>query len=116
MEFFDNYLILKSPQSVYIEADNVVIENLTLENVNFKGDGVVVYFAKSDRAINCNFVNNTASKYDGGAVYFRGSGAVENCNFTNNSAKYGGAVHFWDTGYMTNCNFTNQITWGCGAV
>ncbi|MBQ2831110.1 Ig-like domain-containing protein [Methanobrevibacter sp.] len=90
-----------------VQADDVTIENLTIENANANDAGGAVYFAKSGRVINCNFTNN-AARY-GGAVYFNSNGDVTNCNFTNNTASSrGGAIDFEGSGTVSNCNFTNN--------
>ena len=98
-----------------VNTEGVTINNLTIKNANYTGDGGAIYFssyASSGTVENCNFTNNKAIGYDscGGAVYFGTDGTVTNCNFTNNSAGYGGAVYFCfvSTGTVTNCNFTNN--------
>uniref|UniRef100_UPI0025FE6CA1 right-handed parallel beta-helix repeat-containing protein n=1 Tax=uncultured Methanobrevibacter sp. TaxID=253161 RepID=UPI0025FE6CA1 len=93
-----------------VQATDVIIENLTIKNAKFNGDGGAVYFAQSGMAINCNFTDNkvTGDYSQGGAVYFYGDGNVTNCNFTDNTAKFGGAVYFNSNGDVTNCNFTNN--------
>ena len=71
----------------YVQSANAVLENLTIINANYNGDGGAIYFAQSGSAINCNFVNNSATGGGswGGAIIMY-SGTVSNCNFTDNSA------------------------------
>ena len=92
-----------------VQASNVTINNLTIENANYRGgNGGAIYFVDAGNVKNCNFTNNEASY--GGAIFFKGSGNVENCNFVNNKATTndGGAIYFIATGNVTNCNFTNN--------
>ena len=131
-------------RAFYVGVSGVTFKNLTIKNVNFRGNGGAIYFSQSGSVTNCNFVNNSATGEDscggaimmysgtvtncnfvnnsasthGGAVFFYGEGNVTNCNFTNNTATHqGGAIRFGDTGTVTNCNFNNnQVTDYGGAV
>ncbi|MBO5152178.1 MAG: Ig-like domain-containing protein, partial [Methanobrevibacter sp.] len=93
----------------YVQSANAVLENLTIKNANYNGNGGAIYFDRTGTVTNCNFTNNSATK-NGGAIRMY-SGSVENCNFTDNHANYGGAV-FSSTGNVTNCNFTNNSASG----
>ena len=121
-------------RAFYIGNSDVTINNLTIKNANYNGNGGAIYFYSTGTVSNCNFINNKATGIDswGGAVSFNregavtncnftgnnatrdggainiGSGTVSNCNFTNNSARYGGAVEFDGTGNVTNCNFVDN--------
>ena len=93
-----------------VQANNVVIKNLTINNA--KSDeigGAICFWGTSGTAKNCNFTNNTATY--GGAVWMM-SGTVENCNFSNNNATdwngNGGAIYFYNKGTVRNCNFNNN--------
>ncbi|WP_405264668.1 peptidoglycan-binding protein [Methanobrevibacter sp.] len=126
-----------------VQARDVTINNLSIKNANYNGNGEAVYFAESGSVINCNFINNTATGI--GAIYFQSdcTGRLENCNFTNNTARYGGAIYFissyttievrncnfinnsasegggalfMSSGTVTNCNFTNNTAISSGAV
>ena len=101
----------------YVQSANAVLENLTIINANYNGNGGAIYFtssATSGTVTNCNFADNKATgDYSyGGAVYFYGAGNVTNCNFTDNKAtgtnSLGGAVYFYGAGNVTNCNFTDN--------
>ena len=123
----------------YVQADNVVIKNITFLNGSAMSDGGAVYFSGEGNVINCKFIdnkvigdyacggavwmnsgsvenckfiNNTATN-SGGAVWLY-SGSVENCKFiNNNAANNGGAVLFSGNGDVINCNFIgNNATWG----
>ena len=97
----------------YVQSANAVLENLTIKNANYNGNGGAIYFDRTGTVTNCNFTNNSATK-NGGAIRMY-SGSVENCNFTDNHANYGGAV-FSSTGNVTNCNFTGNAADYGGAV
>ena len=94
-----------------VYASGVTLKNLTIKNVNFKGNGGAIHFNQTGSVTNCNFTNNTASAA-GGAVFFRLTSNVTNCNFVNNTAgRDGGAIHFYDTvkgSSVTNCNFAGN--------
>ena len=99
----------------YIEANNVVIENLTLKNGKAYGSGGAIYFDNSGTVTNCNFTNNkaTGDNARGGAIYFLDQGTVTNCNFTDNTATYsGGAIRFQGECNVTNCNFVDNKATG----
>ena len=106
-------------RAFYVGVSGVTFKNLTIKNVNFRGNGGAIYFSQSGSVTNCNFVNNSATGEDscGGAIMMY-SGTVTNCNFINNSAKNdGGAVFFYGEGNVTNCNFTNNTaTYQGGAI
>ena len=106
-------------RAFYVGVSGVTFKNLTIKNVNFRGNGGAIYFSQSGSVTNCNFVNNSATGEDscGGAIMMY-SGTVTNCNFVNNSAStHGGAVFFYGEGNVTNCNFTNNTaTYQGGAI
>ena len=79
-------------------AKNITVINCTF-NKNSAYDGGAIYHVY---AINCTFINNTASRY-GGAMFDR---YAYNCTFINNHANYGGAVQGVSAAY--NCTFINN--------
>ena len=60
-------------------------------------------------ATNCTFINNTAEEYAGAF----GAGNATNCTFINNTAKWGGAIV--ET-YAYNCTFTQNTATNGGAA
>ena len=105
-------------QTFYITGKNVVINNLTIKNVNYGSFGGAIDWRSDNGTVNnCAFINNTAAS--GGAIYWRGdNGAVSNCTFINNTAnRYGGAINWWsDNGAVSNCTFINNTADYGGAI
>ena len=95
-----------------VQSSDTVIENLTLKNANYDGDGGAVYFVSTGTVTNCNFTGNTAD--NGGAIYFLDQGAVTNCNFTGNTATGDGGAINMGSGSVSNCNFTGNTASGNG--
>ncbi|WP_462315449.1 right-handed parallel beta-helix repeat-containing protein, partial [Methanobrevibacter sp.] len=99
-----------------VAASGVTINNLTIKNANYTGNGGAIYFSQSGSVTNCNFTNNQATgSYpdgNGGAIYFGedSEGSVTNCNFINNTATMdGGAVYIGAShSSVANCNFINN--------
>ena len=98
-----------SIRAFIINGSNVIINNLTIKNVNSEDEGGAIYSETGGIVTNCNFINNSAG-FTGGAISFINvTGSVANCNFINNSAAQGSAVCFWDVaGNVTNCTFTDN--------
>ena len=99
-----------------VEADGVIIKNLTFKNSHYHGIGGAIYFSDSGEVICCNFVNNKGGS--AGAIWFQGNAIVKYCNFTNNSASDSeGAICLRDGGIITNCNFNNNnAVYGIGGA
>lgn len=71
-------------RALYVGVSGVTINNLTIKNANYNGNGAAIYINGSGTVTNCNFTNNSA-RCDGGAIRFGGEGNVRNCNFNNNT-------------------------------
>ena len=101
-------------RAFYVGVSGVTFKNLTIKNVNFRGNGGAIYFSQSGSVTNCNFTDNkaTGTKSWGGAIMFASTGEVTNCNFADNTATYGGAVYFSSDGEVSNCNFINNSATG----
>ena len=119
-------------RAFYINASDVTINNLTIENANFTGKGGAIYgYGEGGKVSYCSFVNNTAdgtggaicwedgcdvfscyfannTAYEGGAIYgFYGT--FFSCYFVNNTADdYGGAIYWQYDGTFFNCTFVNN--------
>ena len=106
-----------SIRAFIINGSNVIINNLTIKNVNSEDEGGAIYSETGGIVTNCNFINNSAG-FTGGAISFKNvTGSVANCNFINNSAAQGSAVCFWDVaGNVTNCTFTDNNAASAGAL
>ena len=93
-----------------IQANNVVIENVTF--VNGKSDrhgGAIFWSGNKGNISDCIFVNNSADQ-QGAAINLDGDDSiVSGCTFVNNSAYSGGAV-YWsgDNGNVSGCSFVNN--------
>uniref|UniRef100_UPI00388D5DD4 right-handed parallel beta-helix repeat-containing protein n=1 Tax=Methanobrevibacter sp. TaxID=66852 RepID=UPI00388D5DD4 len=102
-----------------IQANNVVIENITFVNGNAdRHGGAISWRGNNGNLSDCIFVNNSAG-YDGGAVDWNGDNAiVSGCIFVNNSASQnGGAVDLGsDNGIVSGCSFVNNSARDGGAV
>ena len=98
-----------SIRAFIINGSNVIINNLTIKNVNSEDEGGAIYSETGGIVTNCNFINNSAG-FTGGAISFKNvTGSVANCNFIENNAAQGSAVCFWDVaGNVTNCTFTDN--------
>ncbi|WP_407453476.1 right-handed parallel beta-helix repeat-containing protein [Methanobrevibacter sp.] len=98
-----------------VQANNVVIKNITFLKGYTDSEGGAIYFNSGGTVTNCYFTDNYASR--GGAVFFLDTGNVAYCNFSDNSAEFGGAVDFEKTGSVANCNFiSNTALIVAGAV
>jgi len=97
-----------------VQAENTVIENLTIKNANYNGDGGAIHFTSSGTVLNCNFTDNTAS--NGGAVYFEGRGTVSNCKFGDNNAYTWGGAICMGAGRVENCYFADNSAYRGGAI
>lgn len=113
----DVKLNAKSKSQIFnINANNVVLDNLTIVNgvsdaksgityggaINAEGNNLCI--------MNCNFVSSS-SRY-GGAVYCSGSNvSISNCQFSKNTAEYsGGAFELdGDNNYVSGCIFKDNI-------
>ena len=106
-----------SIRAFIINGSNVIINNLTIKNVNSEDEGGAIYSETGGIVTNCNFINNSAG-FTGGAISFKNvTGSVANCNFINNSAAQGSAVCFWDVaGNVTNCTFTDNSAASASAL
>ena len=106
-----------SIRAFIINGSNVIINNLTIKNVNSEDEGGAIYSETGGIVTNCNFINNSAG-FTGGAISFKNvTGSVANCNFIENSAAQGSAVCFWDVaGNVTNCTFTDNSAASAGAL
>ena len=101
-------------RAFYVGVSGVTFKNLTIKNVNFRGNGGAIYFSQSGSVTNCNFTDNKATGTNswGGAIMFASTGEVTNCNFADNTATSGGAVYFSSDGEVSNCNFINNSATG----
>ena len=101
----------------YVQSENTVIENLTIQNAKRDDGGGAIYFDSYGTVTNCNFTNNSAR--NGGAVYFSNQGTVSNCNFINNKAtgydSWGGAICMY-SGRVENCYFADNSASKGGAI
>ncbi|WP_407422919.1 Ig-like domain-containing protein [Methanobrevibacter sp.] len=107
-----------------ITSSNVIFNNINFVNCRSSGNGGAI--SGNCSAVNCTFVNNSASyggaMYDcsavnctfignsarhGAAMYnsFLYDGSAVNCIFVNNSASYGGAISGGNHGSAVNCTF-----------
>ncbi|WP_405267298.1 right-handed parallel beta-helix repeat-containing protein, partial [Methanobrevibacter sp.] len=103
-----------------IQADNVVINNITFTNgkTNIEG-GAICWSGANGNLSGCSFVNNSVN-YNGGAIYWNGAagGLVSDCSFVNNSGYNGGAL-FLDAGagaIVSDCTFANNSADYGGAI
>ena len=103
-------------RAFYINASDVTINNLTIENANIIGKSGAIYWdGDGGTVFNCTFANNTADG-DGGAIYWSGIyGVVSGCSFSNNYVDsslvttFGGAINW--VGYggnVSDCSFVNN--------
>ena len=101
-------------RAFYISADNVVLNNITIQNGNNKQAGAIYWEGANGILSNASFINNkatgtdTANKYEGGgAIWWAGNnGSIANSKFESNSAGgHGGAL--WING--NNCIVENSI-------
>lgn len=101
-------------RAFYISADNVVLNNITIQNGNNKQAGAIYWEGANGILSNASFINNkatgtdTANKYEGGgAIWWAGNnGRIANSKFESNSAGgHGGAL--WING--NNCIVENSI-------
>ena len=111
---------------IYIEGNNVVIDNCIFENNHASTGGAGVSsrynssFAVNTVVKNCKFSSNTANIAGGALGLFGKNSKVINCLFTSNrvidtvgSDCYGGAIQIGMdepncNGLVSNCNFTNN--------
>ena len=111
---------------IYIEGNNVVIDNCIFENNHASTGGAGVSsrynssFAVNTVVKNCKFSSNTANMAGGALGLFGKNSKVINCLFTSNrvidtvgSDCYGGAIQIGMdepncNGLVSNCNFTNN--------
>ena len=111
---------------IYIEGNNVVIDNCIFENNHASTGGAGVSsrynssFAVNTVVKNCKFSSNTANIAGGALGLFGKNSKVINCLFTSNrvidtvgSDCYGGAIQIGMdepncSGLVSNCNFTNN--------
>ena len=97
----------------YVNASNVVVNNLTILNGNASDGGAIYWTGANGLINNSNFEKNYASS-QGGAIYWAGvNGVIYNSNFTNNSANSdhwaGGAVAWsGNSGLINNSNFNKN--------
>ena len=103
-----------------IQADNVVINNITFTNgkTNIEG-GAICWSGANGNLSGCSFVNNSVN-YNGGAIYWNGAagGLVSDCSFVNNSGYNGGAL-FLDASagaIVSDCTFANNSANYGGAI
>ena len=124
----------------HVEANGVIIKNLTIKNAYYDGVGGAIRFDGSGTVMDCSFINNsaryggaidfdgpgnitgcsfvenTASDNDGGAVWIY-SGTVRDCNFTANHAfSRGGGIYILTTGNVSDCNFSDNSAREGGAA
>ena len=86
----------KKGRIFYINASDVVLEDLILKNGYIGGHGAAVYWYGNDGLVNnCIFINNNATR-DGGAISTDNNQnglVITNCSFDNcYSGRYGGAI------------------------
>ena len=108
----------------YIVADNVVINNLTINNSKQLGEsGGAIYWSGNYGVIaNSSLINNGDDRWSycrGGAFYWSGNcGVIDNCDFIGNSVGLGGSA-IWLTGDYVNisfCNFSGGSSNGWGGT
>ena len=101
-----------------IQANNVVIENVTF--VNGKSDrhgGAIFWSGNKGKISDCIFVNNSADQ-QGAAINLDGDdNIVSGCTFVNNSANSAGTI-YWsgDNGNVSGCSFVNNSASDGGAL
>lgn len=84
----------KKSNIMNVEADNVVIKDLTFKNAKSGGCGAIRIAGNNISIINCTFISNEANL--GGAVMWYGhNGLISNCTFTNNHADWSGGAICW---------------------
>ena len=114
-------------QAFMISADNVILNNITIQKGNNKMAGAIYWEGENGILANSSFINNKATGTDtsynyegGGAVYWTGNnGLIANSTFESNFAGgHGGAV-WWNgnDGIIENSVFikNNASKWG-GAI
>ena len=103
-----------------IQADNVVIENITFTNAEAEHyGGAICWSGVNGNLSGCNFANNSVT-YDGGAIFWNvtGGGSISDCSFVDNSAVEGGAL-FLNAGagtLVSECSFMNNTANHGGAI
>ena len=113
-----------------VSAKSVTFKNITFKNGNATEYGGAIH--GSCNAVNCSFVNNSASQ--GGAISMVSAvncsfvnnsasqggairaGSAVNCSFSGNSAGDGGAIYFSGDGSVVNCSFFNNLASGSGGA
>lgn len=84
----------KKSNIMNVEADNVVIKDLTFKNAKSGGGGAIRIAGNNISIINCTFLSNEANL--GGAVMWYGhNGLISNCTFTDNHADWSGGAICW---------------------
>lgn len=85
----------KKSNIMNVEADNVVIKDITFKNAYTNGGGGAIRIAANNISIiNCTFISNEANL--GGAILWNGhNGLISNCTFTDNHADWSGGAISW---------------------
>lgn len=86
---------------VFKGAYNVTFKNIIFLNGQSDYGGAIYSCFSLNTAINCTFINNTASANGGATSYVH----CINCTFINNTAPEGGAIY---CGNASNCSFINN--------
>lgn len=91
-----------------INANNVVLKNMTLINGYSDGPGGCVFITHNNVSIiNATFKDSYSDKW-GGAVSFKYGGNVIESNFENNKAGTGGALDFGNDAQVIDSTFSNN--------
>lgn len=110
----------RSTPFLYVNASNVVLENITFIGGNFYFGGAVTWKCDDGLIRDCQFIDNTAWGDEGlgGALLMYGNRCnITNCIFTNNYASVDGGAIAWygDEGTITDCRFDDNQATGDGA-
>ena len=76
----------------YIDADNVVLNDIIFSNTQSSNGGGIFIAAKNVTLNNCSFINSHALQ-NGGGIYSLFDITLNNCRFINNSAKMGAGLY-----------------------
>ena len=115
-----------------ITGSNVVLNNLTITNINITTakTNAILWNGDNGKLINCDISDNCVSQFLGAIVYWNATGGlIDGCTFTNNDLSSNQApisypvLWFGDDGVISNSVFINNsgtvnggaIYWGGGA-